>query len=456
MQGRGLGVSLPTTTVCSIKTIGQLLRQSKYTIMLVLDPILTYEEVEIFMERVCTQCAPKPRRVLDLLRETDTNISEQETDGSSKNSDRSYKERRQRLYDNNCISFGNRMRQLPTSLPSLDQILGGGVRLATVTELVGRSGVGKTQLAFQLCITAAKFNQGAIYIDTEKKLSLERLREMSEQRYVIEMQQQSYVSNLANNEYSGQRGKEDAITTFKPGGIVLDNLTLHQPGSSQELLDVLDELEYEILIRNQTATSAISKPGSSDGADKTEGNRTVQGKYPVRLLIVDSIAAPIRRDFGSGSAPQRASIVFQCAQKLKRLADQLHMAVVVINQVGSSEGGGGTSNTFDGTGSRGFGASVAGSGSEYQQHMPVRAALGTSWHHCVSTRLLLETQTVDTALEARTHSFDNDHSNGESSFRQSTQPSSRVMRKVTVTKSNRTQYGAETHFNITTMGIVEV
>lgn len=400
MNGRGLGISMPTTTVCSINTIGQLLRQSKYTIMLALDPILTYEEVEIFFERVCGQCAPKPSRVLHLFRAT-KKITNAE-----------------KPIDIDCVTFGNEMRQLPTSLPSLDRILGGGVRLASVTELVGRSGVGKTQLAFQLCITAAKFNQGAIYIDTEKKLSLERLREMSEYR------------RAHNDNY-------DAIGSFKPGELVLDNLTLHQPGNSEELLEVLDELEYEILIRNQRA-GAMTSPNGTEAIDRGNTNTgIVDGKYPVRLLIVDSIAAPIRRDFGSGSAPQRAAVVFQCAQKLKRLADQLHMAVVVINQVGSGEGGVGASN--DDTVTREY-------GSEHQHHIPMRAALGTSWHHCVSTRL---------SLEAKTGNAIQHNSDSNERTYQPTMQTNPSIRKIAVTKSNKTEYG-ETYFNITTMGIVEV
>ena len=326
--------------------------------------------------------------------------------------------------DTDCVTFGNQMRQLPTSLSSLDRILGGGVRLASVTELVGRSGVGKTQLAFQLCITAAKFNQGAIYIDTEKKLSLERLGEMSEQRRVP-------------NE------NDDAIGSFKPGKIVLDNLTLHQPGNSEELLQVLDDLEYEILIRNQKAGGMTSKSGVSETSDRDNTrSANVRGKYPVRLLIVDSIAAPMRRDFGSDSAPQRAAMVFQCAQKLKRLADQLHMAVVVINQVGSGEGGIGASNPSNDAAARDF-------GSEHQQHAPMRAALGTSWHHCVSTRLSLETHTVD--------AIDRGNDSNERTYQQqeTMQSNFSSMRKIAVTKSNKTEYG-ETYFKITTMGVVEV
>jgi RecA/RadA recombinase len=118
----------------------------------------------------------------------------------------------------------------------------------------------------------------------------------------------------------------------------------------------LESAEAEIWNRNQ-------QPQHDDNS-----TTSCVSLFPIRLLIVDSIAAPMKRDFGSDSAPQRAAAVFQCAQTLKRLADQLHLAVVVINQVGLAD-----STRSDPPGG-----------------VSVRAALGTSWHHCVSTRLLME------------------------------------------------------------------
>lgn len=485
--GRISGIS-PSST-CSIKTIGQLLRLSKCTLLFALDPILTYEEVSIFLDRVCNQCSPKPNSVLQLLKDT-TNANADGSSCSEQNNESQQQDRQQQQQqrpstsaststNTDPITFGSSMRDLPTCLPSLDRILRGGVRLGTITELVGKSGTGKTQLALQLCIAAAKFNQGAIYIDSEKKLSLPRLREMSERWKAHGLQErrrqreqsqsntigvggvgvgtdhhhpgQQFANKAAANSFSYNQGSygnssyptpnsqqsfhsntnydndecnndEDAMCTFKSTELVLGNLTLHTPGSSSELLDVLDALEDEILQRNQTAGQAFPVSTASV-VENINTRNNVRGKYPVRLLIVDSIASPMRRDFGTDSAPQRASAIFQCAQKLKRLADQLHLAVVVINQVGSDS----------------------------------RAALGTSWHHCVSTRLMLETATATSDA----NKIDLDRSNGNNEFginlnsRQSMQSDHhRVTRKIAVVKSNRTGF-SETGFEISTMGIVE-
>jgi len=156
----------------------------------------------------------------------------------------------------------------------------------------------------------------------------------------------------------------------------------------------------------------------------------------------------MRRDFGTDSAPQRAAAIFRCAQKLKRLADQLHLAVVVINQAGASGSGGDGSADIvtNGSGNSGFGAE--------QQRPQVRAALGTSWHHCVSTRLLLETTAADVVPEApELSSFDNGNQN-ESITRATKQPTHHVTKKIAVVKSNRAAFG-ETRFAITSTGIVE-
>ena len=468
---------ISSSSTCSIKTIGQLLRLSPSILLVVLDPILTYEAILIFLDRVCNQCCPKPKTVLRLLQQsTDADVNANNF------------QLMQRKLQGDLVTFGNSMRNIPSNIPSLDRMLQGGIRLATLTELVGRSGTGKTQLACQLCISAARFNQGAIYIDTEKKLSLPRLREMSELRRAQGRQAQrrnreqcndstkggmtiddpQILSNKEQN-FSYNQGygysssapdsqpqlfcpdnsndeDDDAIGTFKKAEFVLGNLTVHQPGSSSELLDVLDALEDEILQRNQAAGQKFASASDVSAVGNNDVAGGVRGKYPVRLLIVDSIAAPMRKDFGSDSAPQRASAIFQFAQKSKRLADQLHLAVVVINQAGGDP---------DGISDR------SASGSVSINAVAVRPALGMSWHHCVSTRLVLETAALTTseAKVSLNHSFVNgvdssyDIKNNMNS-QTSMQNTHGVKRKIAIVKSNKTEFG-EANFKITSLGIIE-
>jgi RecA/RadA recombinase len=371
----------------------------------------------MFLERTCLQCAPKPCNALDLLQATT--------------------ELHNILDSAQC----HNMRYLPTGLPGFDQNMLGGIRIGTITEVVGRAGSGKTQLALQLVVTAARYGQGAVYIDTERKVSLQRLQEMSTTRAkagqdhpsrdlassfapgkefsynISSSARQSMTAGSQDDNHHHQnlesnRSPRAEAFHYRTAQQVLANLTVHSPGSTQELLTALEDAEDEILYRNQQALD----PARVD-------------TFPVRLLIVDSIAAPTKRDFGADSAPQRAAAVFQCAQILKRLADQLHLAVVVINQVGLGQ----ENNNMD-------------SSMRLSDNVSVRAALGTSWYHCVSTRLFMEHECDPHRLRGRQDEQRN------SMYQQ--QQQGRI-RRLTVVKSNLAGV-TSTNFEVATSGLEEV
>ena len=142
----------------------------------------------------------------------------------------------------------------------------------------------------------------------------------------------------------------------------------------------MNKLEDEILFCN-----AQSKDDYHQGTPS----------FPVHLIVVDSIAVPTKRDLGGGnhgtySAPQRVAAILQCAQMLKRLASQLELAVVVINQA---------SPIFQPT-ATGNRMAIANSHQGNISGVPqARAALGTAWHHCVSTRLLMDFSSTMTNTE---------------------------------------------------------
>lgn len=71
---------------------------------------------------------------------------------------------------------------LKTGSPIVDRILGGGLREARLVEFYGGSNSGKTQLAMQASLMAAKEGATALYIDTEGKFRPERVEEMAEER----------------------------------------------------------------------------------------------------------------------------------------------------------------------------------------------------------------------------------------------------------------------------------
>jgi RecA/RadA recombinase len=347
----------------SIITVGAVLQLSPYTLLFILDPLLSFSECITFYQRICSFCAPTQQTALSLLlRYSNKYDSSHPRDGGGSTSNHY-------LWTTNHASTHHQpttsqpgiARYISTGWDTLDQALRGGLRMGTITELVGGAGTAKTQLAFQATIcTAMKHTDhhvspklgggggGTIWIDTEQKMSLLRLQEMAQYRC---------CDYHRNTSHSSRPNSTRLVQT------VLENVTIHSPSSMAELLTVLDALEGEILDR-QDCTTQQPRVTSDDTLKKSTTC------LPVRLLVLDSITAPAQRE--KWSAATQATIVLQIAQQLKRLADQYQFAILIVNQVTSTK----SYFTHD----------------EQQPSVSTtqRAALGTAWHHCVTTRIELQ------------------------------------------------------------------
>ncbi len=80
------------------------------------------------------------------------------------------------------LGGGRRRRRVSTGSSSLDNLLGGGVSTGRVTEIYGESGVGKTQLCFQLCVNAHPSSGDVgdvVFVDTVGTFRPERVAEMA-------------------------------------------------------------------------------------------------------------------------------------------------------------------------------------------------------------------------------------------------------------------------------------
>jgi RecA/RadA recombinase len=310
----------------SITTVGAFLQQSPYSLVFILDPLLSLSECQKLYQRICTHCSPHPRTAWMGIRDA------------------------------------NGAMRLSTGWGTLDRALRGGLRTGTMTELVGAAGTAKTQLALQIAITSAtalsshrhtdendvvaltsNSGGGTIWIDTEQKVSLLRLQEIA-------------MARLSN--------PNDVKST-------LENVTVHSPSNMTEFLRIMDcTLEAEIQSRNAAALRAVDEEPSRP--------------LPVRLIVIDSIAAPMRREEGSNAAQQTTTLL-RIAQQLKRIAHQYQLAILIINQVTSASQttnwGNPKENAIMATTSR--------------------AALGTAWHHCVTTRIELEQFPDDHRRQAR-------------------------------------------------------
>lgn len=217
-------------------------------------------------------------------------------------------------------------------------MLGGGVAVGEVTEIVGAPGTGKTQIAMQLCVDARlpAAHGGAegrsLYVDTEGSFSPERCRAMA----------------AAMIDHLRARPRTPPIP---------DDLTVESVLDGVRVYRVHDEATQTATLRSLRDELSSSSSSSS---------------LPVRLIVVDSIAFHYRENTSDYAARSRSLVA--AAALLADLAHDHDAAVVVTNHV---------TTKFDGAAAR------------------TAPALGESWAHAVTTRLLLSYDDGDDATSPR-------------------------------------------------------
>ncbi|GBM82855.1 DNA repair protein RAD51 2 [Araneus ventricosus] len=250
---------------------------------------------------------------------------------------------------------------LPLSLHSLDLLLQGGLPFGSITEFTGPPGVGKTQFCFMLSLLVALpspcgLEENVIYIDTESAFSAQRIRNIALKRFPQVIRQDNDVIPL------------------------LQRIFVHKVNSVIGLKEVVLQLEKEI-IRNK-----------------------------VKVIIVDSIASLIRKEFGTDgidSVMERNKILMEQAAVLKDLAQTYNIVVFLTNQIVShlveinsvipddspdDEEANIDYNFQD------LGGAAPAPPAPVQKKPKLRGvdadhvipALGNTWSHCVNTRLVAQ------------------------------------------------------------------
>jgi RAD51-like protein 2 len=239
---------------------------------------------------------------------------------------------------------------------AIDTLLGGaGISLGHVTEIAGLPGTGKTQLAMQLCVDACLPRevggvQGqAVYVDAEGSFAPERIYPMAQAMI-------AHVQSVMN-----KKKKQ------KPS----------QSQSQQQSLNLSPEQVLEGIhvfrVHDETAQSATLYH-LREFIKQQEQNQN-QTNMPVKLIVVDSIAFHYRAITPTDPYYylQRTQQLSHLAAFLGELATQFQIAVVVLNQM---------TTKIDNNNNE----KKNGNGGTTSRLVP---ALGESWAHATTTRLLL-------------------------------------------------------------------
>ncbi|KAL1521934.1 hypothetical protein AB1Y20_021582 [Prymnesium parvum] len=219
--------------------------------------------------------------------------------------------------------------KIVTAVKELDDLLGGGIPLRQLTELVGVPGVGKTQLSIQLALTVQipRLFHGAegeaVYIDTEGSFMAERAHAMAE----------ALLRHLHATAHRAADHAQAAAAASLRASHLLERIHCFRVHDAAELLATVRSLNFFLAER------------------KT-----------VKLVVVDSVAFHFRH--GVSDYTRRHQMLGQLTQALSEYATRHSLSVVMVNQV--------TTKVNDATNTS-----------------SIQPALGESWAHACNIQLVL-------------------------------------------------------------------
>lgn len=174
---------------------------------------------------------------------------------------------------------------LTTGSSAVDDLLGGGFPIGTITEIHATNGIGKTQFCFTAAVNATRpIEEGGLdchvlYVDAENTFSAKRVIQIAQERKLN-------VSEIAKKIHC-----------------VKANNSAHQ-------ILLMDKINEEA------------------------------AKYPVRLLIIDSIISHFRNEYiGRGALAERQQQLNRYLSQLLNFAIENKAVVLVTNQMMASPDG---------------------------------------------------------------------------------------------------------------------
>eukprot|EP00948_MAST-09A_sp_MAST-9A-sp1_P001388 g1388.t1 len=267
--------------------------------------------------------------------------------------------------------------QLPpwiqTNVKGIDHLLGGGLRCGQLTEVCGLPGIGKTQFAMQLAVNAALTkrkktrphnNQNSnnldnqdtyyetIYIDTEGSFMAERVAEMARANLANLANRRTTTTTTTKNkkgrhttrhhEHSEQFEEQEkeliAINTTTDGGETSSALSVEAVLSRIHVFRAYDRMEHVACVNylEEFIANRNKKEGRSamSGEKESHGRHSNTGNSKILLVIVDSIAFHFRHDISD--TVMRSRLLLESTRKLIDLANKFRLAVLLVNQVKTS------------------------------------------------------------------------------------------------------------------------
>lgn len=118
-------------------------------------------------------------------------------------------------------------KSLQSGVISLDEVLGGGLGEGEVLQVFGPGGVGKTTLALQFSINAAQNGSRVIYVNSDGKFPILRLKQMITTGFDTVSPLISIVSPTSFIEQANLVSQLDSILTSDTKLIVFDTIVSH-------------------------------------------------------------------------------------------------------------------------------------------------------------------------------------------------------------------------------------
>ncbi|XP_077409739.1 DNA repair protein XRCC3-like isoform X2 [Vanacampus margaritifer] len=178
---------------------------------------------------------------------------------------------------------------LSLGCPVLDGLLRGGLPVGAVTELSGESGVGKTQLALQLCLSVqypvchGGLDSGAVFVCTEDVFPSKRLQQLIREQSRLRADVPPHVTS---------------------------DLCF---GDRIYVEHAADLTSLQSCLRRRV--------------------RLLLARRLVRFVAIDSVASLFRSEFGLADWLERTKQLLSLSSTLHHLCQQFNSAVLCVNQV---------------------------------------------------------------------------------------------------------------------------